>query len=263
MNLTFNKLREQVARQREHEQVDASSGHAHPLAKAVGYIVASAAILLLATIYATTLATLFDDPTARVLAIAGAYVVGASSIVFMTLKDHILVGKWQFRVACVFVGLELALLTLGSAYAFGKALGWHFDGTVVEITHVAIMLTLAAVAAEWLTVYALDPHSAIRRFENFRKSEQARSDAEYRNTVKSSDVARGIRDAGIVREVINEELARLPSEDRPAFLAVLREQGYAIGDIPVVGKGLPDVVDSTPALHTVNANGQKATAPKA
>lgn len=242
-NLTFNKLREQLARKREHERATVS-GEASQVAKFLGYGVAAAAIFVMATLYATVISVAFKDSTTRVIGIAAAYIVGSSAVVFLVAKNQLLMGKWQFRIACVFVALELVLLAMGASYALGQALGWNFDPTYVELTHAAIIITLPVVAAEWLTVLALDPKAMLERDINFRVAEQHKSDADYRNTVKSSDVARGIRDAAILREVVNEELARLPNEDRATFLAALKAQGYEVGDVPIASKKLPTVIDN-------------------
>jgi uncharacterized membrane protein len=216
-------------------------------AKLAAYLVAVAAILILSAIFAQTTSAVFADPVMKVVGVGAAMVVGASSIVFLIFKNSLLKSNQQFRVAVIFLLVEFSALTLGAFHTFGTALGWTFDPFVTELTKLAIVLTLPIVALEWITVLALDPDARNQRAESASKSELATIERETRERFRMSDPVLAVRNAASLTEAIHEELLRLPSDQRPMFIGILRgKHGSEFEGVPLLLPGqteLPDVID--------------------
>lgn len=215
---------------------------AHGIAHIFAYSVGVIAIAVLSLIFAQTVSNVFEDSVLKIIGSAGAIAVGASAIVFLVFNDKILRSDQQFKWAILFVVLELALLSLGSLNAFGEALGWQFSPFVKEIMHIAVIITLPVVGVEWIVVVAiLNPDAKSHRAENFAKSKRLEDEMAIRDNYRNSDEVIRIRKAAVRAEVLEEEMARLPTDVRPTFAHLLKDSG--MGNVPSVNKNLPDVVD--------------------
>lgn len=238
----FEMLKQQEVSKKELDKVRKTG--ASNWAKLAAYIVAVAAILILSAIFAQTTSAIFADPVMKIVGIGAAFVVGASSIVFLIFKNSLLKSSQQFKVAVVFLLVEFSALTLGAFHTFGTALGWTFDPFVTELTKLAIVLTIPIVALEWITVLALDPDARAQRAESASKSELATVERETRERFRMSDPVIAIRNSAALTEVIFEELMHLPSEQRAMFVGILRgKHGAEFEGVPLLLPGQTEVID--------------------
>jgi hypothetical protein len=200
----------------------------------------------------------------RVVGVGAALVVGASSIVFLVFKNSLLKSGEQFRVAVCFMLVEFGALTLGAFHTFGTSLGWTFDPFVTELTKLAIVLTLPIVALEWITVLSLDPDARTQRAESHSKAELQTVERQTRERFRMSDPVIAVRNAAALTEVINEELRRLPSDQREMFIGILRgKHGDEFEGVPLLlpGETMPDVIDP-PNKNTHNKSAEKQADPE-
>ena len=212
------------------------------LAPVAAYGVATFSIITLSLIFAQTVNSVFVDPVMKMIGAGAAIIVGASSVVFLVFKNDLLKSHDQFIVACVFVGVEFSLLTLGAAYAFGRALGWYFDPFVVSLTHIAVIATFPVVAIEWIVVLALDPDAKEKRSHKHMQSDLSETERTTRESFLMSDPVVDIRQAASLAQVISDEMSRLPKEQRGLFVALLRKRhGEEYNGVPLL---LGDEVDS-------------------
>jgi len=133
-------------------------------------------------------------------------------------------SRAQFISACLFLAAEMTLLTLGAIHAFGSSLGWEFAPLVNEAAKLAVILTFPLVAIEWIVVLSLDPSESSDRADNHSKSELAKKERESRERFRLSDPVMKVRNVAAMTEVINDEMMRLPTEQRSMFAAILRRQ---------------------------------------
>lgn len=256
---SFNEIRELEESKRKLERAKGSRRY-HAIASSSAYFVGIVAISVLSLIFAQTVSSIFEDSILKFIGSAGAIAVGASAVVFLLFNDKILHSEEQFIAAKRFVTVEMVLLSLGSMYAFGSALKWQFAPFVVELTHIAVIVTLPVVGVEWIYVVGvLNPKAKAKRDENFSESKRQEDDRAIRDNYLNSDEIIRLRKASIMAEVIEEEMARLPTEMRGTYAKLLEERG--LGNVPVVNKHLPDVLDmprTYPAqapMHTFNSDG--------
>jgi hypothetical protein len=245
---SFNELREVEESKRKMERAKGTQ-RSHAIAHFFAYSVGVIAISVLSLIFAQTVSNVFTDPVLKIIGSAGAIAVGASAIVFLIFNEKILRSDEQFRWAIAFVIVELALLTLGSLNAFGEALGWQFAPFVKEIMHVAVIITLPVVGVEWIVVVAiLNPDAKAKRAESFAKSKRLEDERNIRDNYRNSDEVMKIRKTAVKAEVIEEEMARLPTSMRPTYAHLLKNEG--MGNVPTVSRNMPDVLDMPAQFQT-------------
>ena len=209
------------------------------LATGMAYGAAILAITILSAIFAQNLGRVFEDPTMKAVSYAAAIAVGGSSIIFLVFRDKLLKSKQQFTAACIFVAVELALLTLGALFAFGSAWGWEFPPFMEWAERIAIVATLPIVAAEWIVVKALDPVSIANRARVQTDAQVNDSENKARKAAKLSNAVITIREQGTLAAVIGEELARLPASQRPYFLnLIMANNGDELKDVQEVLQNL-------------------------
>lgn len=209
------------------------------LAHFSAYGVAFLAIGILSLIYAQTMSNVFTDPIMKGVSVIAAFAVGSSAYIFLVFRDKLLKSREQFVAACVFVGAEMILLTLGALFTFGTKFGWEFDSTWMWIERIAIVITLPMVLAEWIVVKSLDPDSIAARSGVHTDAEVKRHREKARRAAMLSNAHMTIVKESAMAQVIAEQLQQLPPSQRPYFLRLIRKNNSV--DLKNINEVLDDL----------------------